>query len=47
LLADAGALGDSFTFGSNVSLPVVPDPGLGVLLGLSLAGLAPSRHRNG
>jgi hypothetical protein len=47
LIGDTGAPGDSFTFGSKVSLLVVPEPGVGVLLGLGLAGLASSRRRNG
>jgi hypothetical protein len=46
LIADTGALGgDSFKFGSEVSVTVVPEPGVALLLGLGLAGLA-SSHRH-
>jgi hypothetical protein len=46
LLGDTGASGDSFTFGSTISLVVVPEPGVGLMLGLGLAIMSASR-RNG
>lgn len=45
LLGDTGASGDDFTFGSEISILVVPEPGVGLMLGLGLAVLATPGRR--
>jgi hypothetical protein len=42
---DIGAEGDTFEFGSNVAIAIIPEPGTVVLMGLGLAGLAGAGRR--
>ena len=45
LISDAGAVGDSFAFGTNVAV-AIPEPGTALLMGLGLLGLAGAGRRN-
>jgi hypothetical protein len=45
LIGDNGAAGDSFAFGSNVSV-AIPEPGTALLMGLGLLGLAGAGRRS-